>query len=220
MKKIDSYKQKGARPDMWLKWDEDSKEYSDIPKTAHKFFINEYEKVKKYIPWKEWKEENLAHFQDVLIHRYIEEDFYLIAIGWHTKRPTDEWSKPKNRLDEISARRHALMGGNLAVVCNRSHPRLVGIDFDTKSVPKPFDEFMSRTLVTSTPRGYHLYFKNSKKDLPDEFVNKLDEKYSTECRASRQYLVLPLSVNKEGKIYEFINWKKPILDLKNLLEVM
>jgi hypothetical protein len=243
MNKIKSYLYRGYDPhkrtDMYLKWYKDKREYSDIPRKSNYFHDGEFQKVEKYYPkpdgWKIWKEENLAHFQDVLIHRYVKEGFYMIALGINTKNPLDDWTDPKYRLDEASARRHMLLGGNIGVVC--SYSRLFGIDIDRKSVPEPFVQFMSRTLVSSSPRGYHMYFKNPKNiQVPKKIVHKIGIKYCVDKRDTIQYFVLPLSMLKRSPprmskkmksdlqyreiLYEFTNWKVPILDIEELLEVM
>jgi hypothetical protein len=243
MNKIKSYLFRGydphKRPDMFLRWYEDKRKYSDIPKDSNYFHDGEFKKVEEYFSYKGgyniWKKANLAHFQDVLIHRYVKEGFYMIALGINSKEPLDDWDNPKYRLDEASARRHMLLGGNIAVVCRYS--RIFGIDIDRKSVPEPFVQFMSSTLVSSTPRGYHMYFKNPENiPVPKDITHMIGVKYCVDKRDKKQYLVLPLSMLKrspprmerkmKGKakylpvLYEFVNWKKPILDVQELVEVI
>lgn len=243
MNKIKSYLFRGydphKRPDMFIKWDKDKRKYTDIVKNSNYFYKGEFNQVKEYYPepdgWKDWKKENISHFQDVLIHRYVKEGFYMIALGVNSKDPLDDWDNPKYRLDEASSRRHMLLGGNIGVVCRYS--KIFGIDIDKKSVPEPFVQFMSRTLVSSTPRGYHMYFRNPENiPVPKGILHKIGVKYCVDKRDAKQYLVLPLSMLKRspprmerkmrGKaqylpvLYEFVNWKKPILDIEELVEVI
>jgi hypothetical protein len=209
--------------DLYLMWN--GQGYSGNPKTRNDFHENEYQEFKPYMKFRKWEEDNLAHFQDVLIGRYIQEGFWLIAIKKLRKRPPIEHFK-LYKLAQREAMRYRLLGGNIGVLCGSASNGLVGIDVDSKDMPeldiknmhKLFKGFMKKTLTTRTPHGYHFYFRNNKDFLPDKFANKLN-KYRAKCRHQSLYMVLPLSMTDEG-IYDFVDWEAPILSLNKLLEVM
>ena len=210
-------------PDMWVCWDEERKEYSKEPKTQHEWFIGEYERYKKDFTFTEWKRELLAPYQDVLIDRYVREGFWLISLICLKKSPSEDWAE-ENRLDRRGAMRWMVTGGNLGVICGNRSDGLICIDIDEKSVPRVFKRLLKRTLTTKTLRGYHLYFRAD--ELPRHFADTLRRKYGrVECIYTGRLSALPLSVHPESTkknlvFYDFLDYRKPILNLEELLEVM
>lgn len=209
----------------WLFWD--GRQYSKGAKTQNEYFEDEYQKDKEDVEWEEWKREHLTHYQDVLIDRYVREGFWLIAIVHRSKHALEPWTIKKNRLDRRGAMRWMLTGGNIAVVCGSRSDGLICIDIDREPIPKPFTSFLNRTLTTRTSRGYHLYFRTD--ILPQTFGDSLYTTYGIECRYETQFALLPLSIHPSSTItkrkknitfYDFVDWRKPILNLGDLLEAM
>lgn len=224
MKRVeDSYLAKDGRVNLWLMWDGEG--YRKEPKSDNEWFETEYKRHSNEIKWKDWKKENLTHYQDVLIKRYVDEGFYMIALQYRGKRPIEEWTLEENRLDRKNAMRYMLRGGNLGVVCGNYSKGLVGIDFDHRVLKPPFDRLARETLTCKSSRGYHVYFRTDRNTLPEGFADGLRSDYDTECRFDKQYFVLPLSVHdstnsKRYVYYDFVDWTKPILNLSVLLKGM
>jgi hypothetical protein len=191
-------------------------------KSEHEWFESEdYTKVKGEIRWKDWKEENLVRYQDLLIDRYAKEDFYLIAIAPRSKRPINKWKLEENRLDGEEAKGLLAKGYNLAVVCGNRSGGLVVIDIDHTDLMNPFDKMIKKTLTTRSARGYHIYLRCSSESELDS-LRELSEKRNSEVRYEDQFTLIPLSIHpsstKESlKFYDFINWKCQIRHVSQLI---
>jgi hypothetical protein len=214
----DSFFYRKNGKDLYLVWDGNG--YSGKPRTIHDIHENEYQEyIDDYI-FTPWKEEYVAHYEDVLIGRYMKEGFWVIPLNWE-RRPVESFTK-YHLAQREAMRIRAVYGGTIGVVCGGYSNGLVGLDCDKKLLPKPFTQFLSRTLVTSSPHGYHIYFRTNKTALPDDLAEKLKEykEYKISSRFNSNYFALPLSLNEEGQVYDFIDWEAPISSLNELLEVI
>lgn len=202
------------RPDLWI-----DKSLTEA-KTSHEWFdSDDYRKVKDETKWKDWKNENLIHLQDVLLDRYTKEGFWLLALRRQDKLPRD---KKWYRLDRGETTDWTLIGGNLGVACGSRSEGLAVLDLEYKEVPKEIQRLAKETLTAATRRGWHLYFRSEGEEIPKR--QDLKEKCGEcEFRYDNQYVVVPLSVVRHEKlewVYQYSDWKKPILPLRKLLDTM
>lgn len=233
-KYIDDYYFRGQRVDLYLL--KEGTSFSKFPRSQHQWNMSSDFKNQDIQTWTEWSRENLVHMQNVLIERYFELGFCLLASPRRTKKLWDERiDRPESeyRLGKREAMRWCGGGGNLAILCGRHSHGVIAIDIDGNYLPRELYELSKKTLTTKSIHGFHEYYRIVKEGLPKKFTDLLKKKY--ECvdsvRGEGLIAILPLSIHKTCPknayayqltkyAYKFLDWKAPILDVKELLNVM
>ena len=139
-----------------------------------------------------------------LIECYLKSGWNILPFEPRAKRPVKgfsaiDWKRrtPASKINYFFDNPDVNVG---LVVC--SH--MVVVDVDTKENDWITCKGFQNTLVVSTPRGYHFYFRNdavvttSVKTLPN-----------IDTRGPDSYVVLPPSIHSTGAAYNWANLLKP-----------
>lgn len=167
---------------------------------------------------------------DVLLEKYSQLGFSLVAISGKTKQPVSfaRWSSKDYELSRDYLLNHLENNGNLAVNCGKSIPKLVVLDYDSQEINP---ELLDFTLTEFTPRGIAFFTIGS---YDSKLYKPLKEKFpqlDTARRGSMYQLIPPSStcsnhskkcIPKTQCDYKMRVWKdisKPIISFREFAQL-
>lgn len=166
--------------------------------------------------------------------KLVDSGLSVIFLNSKNKKPLYSWEKYQKRrptTEEIEYiyNQHKDSNPALALVLGRVSDNIIVIDFDDEemfnivfnSIPKEISDFLNKTKICKTRRGYHYYFKvESDKVIKTHRFNSI----KVEIRAEGSCVIMPPSV-VNGHEYKWINNneivkldEKGIIGLGNILK--
>lgn len=142
------------------------------------------------------------------IKKLREQGFNLFPLPPSSKTPNLEWKKYQTeKYDSIIP-----MSSNYAVVCG--YNGLVVLDCDNAELFEDFKDFVDKTYVVKTGKGYHFYFKHNNSELPNTIHDLKNNKgQKIDVQSVGTFVVGPGSIHPDTKKeYEVISCK-PVLDI-------
>lgn len=114
-------------------------------------------------------------------------------------------------------------GHNIGVICGKQS-KVIVLDLDSKDLfreifDKP-EEILSRTLVTETNRGHHIFCIPKDNFFPPNMKLKDAQGRSIDIKSEGGYVVVPPSIHPDGGKYKVISYSKEIMtvDLVAVIE--
>jgi len=133
--------------------------------------------------------------------------YNVFALSPNSKLPNGSWKKWQNEKCNESIPNRS----NYAVVCGYNN--LVVLDLDNPELSNDFGEFLNKTWITKTGKGFHIYLRHCNSNLPNTLRLKNQKNQRIDVQSSGAYVVGAGSIHPDTNNEYEIVCDKPVMEI-------